>query len=79
MVHDLNVKCKTLQPLEYLGECLCNSSRNKSDKMLKTLNLKDMINPVKLKLKNIKINNYVHQNVSVTQKSNTRLIARINI
>lgn len=60
MVHDLNVKCKTLQPLEYLGECLCNSVMDKFDKMQKPLNLKDMINPVKLKLKNNKINTFVH-------------------
>lgn len=44
-----------------------------------TTNPKGQDQPRKLKLRNIKINNFVHQNISVTHKSNKGLVARINI
>lgn len=63
-----------------MGKCLGHSSMDKFDKQnTETTNPKGQDQPRKLKLRNIKINNFVHQNISVTHKSNKGLVARINI
>lgn len=64
-----------MKTFRIFGEVVCVSQlgTNFINKMQIPLNLRHKINPVKLKWKDIKINNFVHQNISLTQKKQQRI------